>query len=230
VTSTSPSTSPNPQNLAVRPSRRRAPLRAALLAVPLAVAGILAAAAAPAQAATSDQGPTGSLTCRGQGIDPAARLHYRTETLIKAPLTTVWKAHTDVERWPAWQTAVSSAQRLDHGPLRRNSSFRWTSPVPATPVTPATTLVITSTVQQAQPGRCTRWTGPAIGEGLRIDRGVHVWNFVPVQGGVLVRTEESWTGGQIEADSANAIKYLAPGLDAWLADLKARAEAAPRHH
>jgi hypothetical protein len=42
---------------------------------------------------------------------------------------------------------------------------------------------------------------------------------------VLVRTEESWTGGQIEADPATAIRYLAPGLDAWLADLETTAEA-----
>ncbi|MGC4940337.1 hypothetical protein [Kribbella sp. DT2] len=33
------------------------------------------------------------------------------------------------------------------------------------------------------------------------------------------------TGDQIEADPATAIKYLAPGLDAWLADLKRAAEA-----
>jgi hypothetical protein len=67
--------------------------------------------------------------------------------------------------------------------------------------------------------------GPAIGQGLSIDRGTHVWNFVPVRGGVIVRTEESWTGRQIESDPATAIKYLAPGLDEWLADLKKAAEA-----
>ncbi|MCO6008470.1 hypothetical protein NE236_26185 [Actinoallomurus purpureus] len=52
-----------------------------------------------------------------------------------------------------------------------------------------------------------------------------MWNFIKVKGGVIVRTEESWTGDQIETDPATAITYLAPGLDAWLADLKAAAEA-----
>ncbi|MER6795731.1 polyketide cyclase /reductase, partial [Amycolatopsis mediterranei] len=33
------------------------------------------------------------------------------------------------------------------------------------------------------------------------------------------------TGEQIEADPATAIRYLAPGLDAWLAALKTTAEA-----
>ncbi|MFF7636260.1 SRPBCC family protein [Kitasatospora sp. NPDC008050] len=203
-------------------------MRRALLAIPLAAAGLLGATAtpAPAQAATGHvAGAPQPLTCLGQGIDPAAQLHYQAETFIKAPLSTVWNLHTDVAGWPSWQTAVTSMNRLDPGPLRKGSQFRWTTPAPATATTPATTLVITSTVQQIRPDRCIRWTGPAIGEGLRIDRGVHVWNFAKVRGGVLVRTEESWTGRQIDADPATAAKYLYPGLDAWLADLKAAAEA-----
>lgn len=194
----------------------------ALLAVPLAAAALFAAA--PADAATA-----GPLTCRGQGIDPAAQLHHRTETVVKAPLSTVWKVQTGVEGWPDWQAAVTSAKRLDPGPLHPGSRFRWTTPAPATPSSPATTLVITSTVDQVRPERCIRWEGPAIGDGLRIDRGVHVWTFTPARGGVVVRTEESWTGAQIEADPATAIKYLAPGLDLWLADLKTAAEARASH-
>lgn len=208
----------------------RAPhrLRVALLAIPLAATGLLGAtAAAPAQAAAGQSTRYGdaTLTCRGKGIDPAAKLHHRTEILIKAPLSTIWKLHTDVEGWPSWQKPVTSMKRLDPGPLRKGSRFRWTTPAPATPATPATTLVITSSVQQIKHERCIRWTGPAIGKGLRIDRGVHVWNFIKVKGGVLVRTEESWSGDQIEADPATSIKYLAPGLDAWLAALKTAAEA-----
>jgi hypothetical protein len=193
-------------------------LRSALLAVPLAAAALITAA--PADAATASP-----LSCRGQGIDPTAQLHHRTETFVKASPSTAWKVQTDVAGWPAWQAAVTSVKRLDPGPLRPGSRFRWTTPAPATPSSPATTLVITSTVGQVQAERCIRWTGPAIGDGLRIDRGVHVWTFTPVRGGVVVRTEESWTGAQIEADPATAIKYLAPGLDRWLADLKTAAEA-----
>lgn len=137
--------------------------------------------------------------------------------------------HTDVESRPSWQASVTSVEKKVHGPLRRGSQFRWTTPAPATPTTPATTLVIDSTVQQVERNHCIRWSGPAIGEGLRIDEGVHVWNFIPVRGGVVVRTEESWTGDQIEADPATSIQYLAPGLDLWLADLEAAAEARTCH-
>ncbi|MGP9022762.1 SRPBCC family protein [Streptomyces sp. BR1] len=228
MTDTRPSTSPDPQ------TRHRAKPRAARLTLLLTAAGLLGTTASPAHATTAVRDETarhtahpGAVTCQGKGIDPTAKIHYRTETLIKAPLSTIWKLHTDAEGWPSWQASITSMKRLDPGPLRTGSQFRWTTPAPPTPTTPATTLVITSSVQQIQRNQCIRWSGPAVGDGLRIDRGIHVWNFIKVKGGVLVRTEESWTGKQIEADPATSLTYLAPGLDAWLADLKTTAEA---HH
>lgn len=193
--------------------------RAALLAIPLAAALL---SPMPAQAATAH---TAAVTCRREGVDPTAKIRYRTETLINAPLHTIWTLQTDVARWPSWQPPVTSAKRLDPGPLRKHSQFRWTTPVPATPVSPATTLVITSTVEQLQHNKCIRWTGPAIGDGLRIDRGVHVWTFTKVKGGVLVRTEETHAGAQIEAHVPLATELLGKGLEGWLKDLKTTAEA-----
>ncbi|MET8602939.1 SRPBCC family protein [Streptomyces rubiginosohelvolus] len=195
---------------------------AALLTLPLAAAALLATAAAPAGAATAR--PTPSLTCQGKGVDAKALVRARTETVIDAPLSTVWKLQTDVERWPSWQTHVTSMDRLDHGPFRPGSAFRWTTPVPPNPATPATSLDITSTVRQVERGSCIRWTGPAVGEGLHID-GVHVWSFQKVRGGVLVRTEETHTGEQVEANVPYATEILKQGLEAWLGELKAAAEA-----
>ncbi|MER7193022.1 SRPBCC family protein [Streptomyces flaveolus] len=182
---------------------------------------LLATAAAPAMATPSD--PVHPLTCRGEGVDPDARVRHRTETVIHAPLKTVWRLQTDVEHWPAWQSPVESAERLDQGPLRQGSAFRWTTPIPPNPATEATSLAITSTVQQLRHDSCIRWTGPAIGDGLRID-GIHVWTFTRVRGGVLVRTEETHTGDQVEADVPAATEILATGLEAWLRDLKTTAE------
>ncbi|MEV7460775.1 SRPBCC family protein [Streptomyces rubiginosohelvolus] len=195
---------------------------AALLTLPLAAAALLATAAAPAGAATARPAP--SLTCQGKGVDAKALVRARTETVIDAPLSTVWKLQTDVERWPDWQTHVMSMDRLDHGPFRPGSAFRWTTPVPPNPATPATSLDITSTVRQVERGSCIRWTGPAVGEGLHID-GVHVWSFQKVRGGVLVRTEETHTGEQVEANVPYATEILKQGLEAWLGELKAAAEA-----
>ncbi|TMR25239.1 hypothetical protein ETD85_45495, partial [Nonomuraea zeae] len=96
------------------------------------------------------------------------------------------------------------------------------------PTTPATTLEITSTVKQLKRDACILWSGPAIGDGLRIDRGVHLWTFTKVKGGVHVHTEETWTGAQVEADVPTATAALGAGLEAWLRDLKAAAEARHR--
>ncbi|GAB2726969.1 SRPBCC family protein [Kitasatospora kifunensis] len=201
-------------------------LRTALLVLPLAVlplaVGLLGAAAAPSDAATTAH-PGTSLTCRGRGVDPDAKVRYRASTVIHAPLRTVWDLQTDVAGWPSWQQPVTSAVRLDHGPLRAGSAFRWTTPVPPTAGLPATTLVITSTVRQIAHGSCIRWTGPADGTGLHID-GVHVWNFAKVPGGVLVSTEETHTGPQVDADVPTATGILRQGLDAWLGALKTTAE------
>ncbi|GAA0588742.1 SRPBCC family protein [Paractinoplanes ferrugineus] len=186
------------------------------------IAGVLGAAT-PATAAPSG-GPHRPLTCGGQGVDATAKIRYRTEILIPAPLRTIWNLQTDVADWPAWQTAVATSERLDSGRFRAGSQFRWTTPVLETPTTPATTLVITSTVQQLRHEQCIRWTGPAVGDGLSIDKGVHVWNFTQTRRGVLVRTEETWNGAQVEADVPNSTAYLAAGLEAWLTELKTTAE------
>ncbi|MCX4489409.1 SRPBCC family protein [Streptomyces anulatus] len=202
-------------------SRTRA--ATALFTVPLIAAGVLGAATAPAGAAPH---PAKHLTCRGEGVDSGAEVRARTERMIDAPLSTVWKLQTDVERWPDWQSHVTSMDRLDHGPFRPGSAFRWTTPIPPNPATPATSLDITSTVEQLKRGSCIRWTGPATGEGLHID-GVHVWTFTEVGGGVLVRTEETHTGEQVDTNVPYATEILRQGLEAWLGELKTAAEARP---
>ncbi|WP_072806189.1 SRPBCC family protein [Rhodococcoides yunnanense] len=166
-----------------------------------------------------------SPTCRDEGVDDDAQIRYSSEILIDAPIEEIWNLQTDVAEWPTWQQPVTSMKLLDSGPLAEGSRFQWTTPAPATATTPATTLTITSTVAQLQEDSCIRWSGPALGDGLSIDNGVHVWNFSEVDGGVLVRTEETWTGAQVDADVPTSTMFLGAGLEAWLNDLKATAEA-----
>ncbi|PSJ30610.1 polyketide cyclase /reductase [Streptosporangium nondiastaticum] len=196
--------------------------RAALFTVPIAAIGVLGTAALPAGATTAHR--ITPLTCHGEGVDPDALVHYRTETVIHAPLRTIWKLQTDVEHWPTWQGAVTAADRLDQGPFRKGSAFRWTMPIPPNPTAPATSLEITSTVEQLKRHSCIRWTGPAVAAGVHID-GVHVWNFTKVKGGVRVSTEETHTGAQVEADVPTATRTLGEGLEAWLHGLKSAAES-----
>ncbi|ATL25191.1 SRPBCC family protein [Streptomyces formicae] len=204
---------------------RSTSVRAALLAVPLVV-GILGTATAPAGATSGHHDKP--VTCRGAGVDPDARVRYKTDTVIHASLRTIWKLQTEVERWPSWQAHITTMDRLDDGPFRKGSAFRWTTPVPPNPATPATELDITSTVKQLKQNFCIRWTGPATGEGLHID-GVHVWNFTKVKGGVRVTTEETHSGPQVDANVPAATKILGDGLEAWMRDLKTAAEARTHH-
>lgn len=204
----------------------RARTAAALFTAPLIAVALATAVAAPAGAVPRTPKP---LTCQGQGVDARAKVRARTETVIDAPLSTVWKLQTEVERWPDWQAHVTSMERLGHGPFRPGTVFRWTTPVPPNPATPATSLDITSTVRQSERGSCIRWTGPAVGEGLHID-GVHVWTFTPVRGGVLVRTEETHTGAQVDANVPYATEVLKQGLEAWLDALETEAESRAGDH
>jgi uncharacterized protein YndB with AHSA1/START domain len=103
-------------------------------------------------------------------IDDGAPVVSREELFIDAPAEAVWNLHTDVNAWPAWRSDVDSAQLTD--PFGIGSSFRWQT----------AGLDITSTITQVVPGTRTTWGGPADG----ID-GVHVWEFLPRYGGVLVR-------------------------------------------
>ncbi|MFJ8782732.1 SRPBCC family protein [Streptomyces sp. NPDC102476] len=193
-------------------------IRLRTLAVSLAVVGVLTGTVPVAQAAHQGGPPR----CGGRGVDADARIRYRSDVVIKAPLSTVWKLQTDVERRPSWQPPVLTAERLDPGRLEKGSRFRWATPVPATP---ATTLGITSTVRELRHHDCILWSGPAVGEGLRIDEGVHLWTFRKVRGGVHVHTEETWAGAQVEADVPTATAALGAGLEAWLRDLKSTAGA-----
>ncbi|WP_242893828.1 SRPBCC family protein [Actinomadura litoris] len=205
-----------------QPRARRNRVRVTALTLSFATAGVLAGTVPAAQAAEKPSHGR-AYQCRGEGLDPGARIRYRTDIMIKAPLSTVFKLQTDVERWPAWQPPVLTAKRLDHGRLRKGSRFHWTTPAP--PTVPDTTMHITSTVRQLRNNACILWAGPAVGKGARIDEGVHLWTFTKVRGGVLVHTEETWTGRQVEEDVPGSTAMLGQGLEEWLRNLKATAEA-----
>ena len=209
------STGHRPLHPLTRTLRRRP--RVGRAAFVLAVAAVLANTVPTAQASVAPHGDTSR--CGGRGVDATALVRYESDIVIKAPLSTVWKLQTDVERWPSWQPPVITSERLGPGRLKAGSQFRWTTPAPAT------TLVITSTVQELQRHDCILWSGPATGEGLRIDEGVHLWTFREAKDGVHVHTEETWTGTQIETDVPTATAALGASLEAWLHDLKTTAEA-----
>lgn len=51
-------------------------------------------------------------------------MEQQVEVEIHAPATRVWDVLADVERWPEWAETVTSATRLDPGPLAIHSRVR----------------------------------------------------------------------------------------------------------
>ncbi|MFD9948340.1 SRPBCC family protein [Nonomuraea sp. NPDC059023] len=143
-------------------------------------------------------------------IDFGAPVVVRLATVIEAPLERVWRLHTDVNGWPAWQRDITSSSA--HTPLVAGAVFHWST----------FGLDITSTVHVAEPRARILWGGPAHG----ID-GLHLWTFREEGGAVHVHTEESWDGAAIRADVAGMRAALEGSLTAWLRHLKEEAEKAP---
>ncbi|MEU6083192.1 SRPBCC family protein [Streptomyces sp. NPDC047108] len=142
-------------------------------------------------------------------IDRSAPVIVELEVTVEAPLAAVWDLHTDIARWPAWQTDISTAQ--PDGPVAPGTTFVWET----------AGLDITSTVREVEPRRRIVWGGPAHG----ID-GVHVWTFEETAAGTLVRTAESWNGEPVLSDVDGMRDALHGALSTWLAHLKSTAESA----
>lgn len=140
-------------------------------------------------------------------IDTTAPVVVSLTTQIDAPLAAVWSLHTDVDDWPAWNTGVDQA-RVD-GPMAVGTSFTWLTHG----------MSITSTVRELVPGQRIVWDGTV--QGIV---GIHVWTFDRTDAGVVVHTEESWSGEPVDAAVDELTTALRTSLQSWLDCLKARAE------
>ncbi|MEV0433316.1 SRPBCC family protein [Nocardia sp. NPDC050413] len=140
-------------------------------------------------------------------IDTTAPVVADHAIIIDAPLRRVWDLHTDIAGWTTWQPDITAAA-VD-GPLRPGTVFRWST----------FGLDIESTVYSVDETHRIVWGGPA--QGIT---GVHVWTFTEQDGGVRVRTEESWDGEPIRADVEGMRAALDGALISWLSHLKRTAE------
>jgi hypothetical protein len=85
-------------------------------------------------------------------------------------------------------------------------------------------MTIPSTIGEVVPLRKLAWSGET---GCIL--GVHVWNFSATPEGTHVRTEESWEGVSLPAQTKGIQDALDASLVRWLSFLKTRAEAPEAH-
>jgi polyketide cyclase/dehydrase/lipid transport protein len=142
-------------------------------------------------------------------VNPNAPVLTRDEIFVDAPLDVVWTTQTHIAAWPRWRPEVRAAS-FD-GDLAVGSVLYWEEGG----------LPIASTVQEIDPPRRLVWSGLAD----CIDA-IHVWEFTPTDGGVLVHTEESWDGEPVRAQSAILQPLLDAAIRAWLTSLKRAVEQA----
>lgn len=121
-------------------------------------------------------------------IDAQAPLNARKDVIVAASPEAVWTALTGIERWPEWQSDVSSVSVT--GPLALGTVFHWR----------AKGLAITSTIESFEPHRRVGWTGRSLGM-----RAIHLWTLGPKGDGTRVTTEESLSGWM-----ARILKLLNP--------------------
>jgi hypothetical protein len=121
----------------------------------------------------------------------------------------VWDILTDINSWSQWQTAVSSARATM--PLSVGSTFVWKSGG----------LTITSTVQILEPNKRITWTGKSIGTDAK-----HTWIVQAQNEGTVAHTNEEMSGWLVGILKLVFPGFLEKSLDAWLLDLKNKAEIA----
>ena len=140
-------------------------------------------------------------------INQRAPVVVHEQVQVAADVQTVWDVLTDIERWPTWNKAVRSVSL--HGPVRRGTSFDWKAG-------PGT---IKSRIAEVEAPNRIVWTGVTLGT-----RAVDAFSFEAVDGGTLVREDESWEGFLARMFRSRMERTLRSSIRDGLRSLKAEAE------
>ena len=144
---------------------------------------------------------------RPEPADPQGPVSGAAEIDVAAPVETVWRVLTDLERWPSWNPDVTSMS-VD-GPLAEGTVFRWKAG-------PGT---IVSRIERVDPLRLVAWSGKTLGV-----KAMHVWHFEQVGETTHVRTQEALHGIVARVLRSSLQKTLDSALESGLRNLKAEAE------
>jgi uncharacterized protein YndB with AHSA1/START domain len=129
------------------------------------------------------------------------------EITISAPPETVCRVLTQIVSWPDWNPDIAKATLT--GPIAVGTVFHRET----------AGMAIPSTIGEVVAPRKLAWGGETGGI-----LGVHVWNFSASAEGTHVRTEESWAGVSLPAETKDIQDALDASLVRWLSFQKTRAE------
>jgi hypothetical protein len=142
-------------------------------------------------------------------INNNATLKTSKEVEVYAPVSTVWKIHTDINAWKYWHPDISSA--VLKGNLAVGSTFEWKSDG----------YKLNSTIIEVEENNILAWKGSGFGASA-----IHVWEITALENGnTLVRTKESMDGWLVKLFKSMMKKRLNSSLDTWLGALKSQAES-----
>jgi uncharacterized protein YndB with AHSA1/START domain len=141
-------------------------------------------------------------------INSNAPVVSRHEIAINAPLESVWRVFTEIDRWPEWNPDIPKATVA--GLIAVGTVIHWET----------AGMAIPSTIGEVVPLKKIAWSGETSGI-----LGLHVWTFSAAAEGTQVRTEESWEGASVPAQTKDLQDALDASLVRWLSFLRRRAEA-----
>lgn len=130
-----------------------------------------------------------------------ARAYAKAETTIDATASKVYNTIADINRWPEWQSAVSSAKL--EGKLEEGVTFNWK----------ANGMKIKSKLHTVKKDSAIGWTGK-----MFWIKAIHNWRFTEENGTTKVIVEESMSG----FGSSMMRKTLRKGMELNLIELKDR--------
>lgn len=133
------------------------------------------------------------------------------EALVSASIEVVWRALSELEKWPQWNESVT--QMRVRGPLEVGTEFHWV----------AGGIEIRSRIEDVEAPNRIAWSGTTMGI-----RAVHLWELSSSGIMTKVRTEEAFQGLVVRLFAKRMERELKNALAQGLAALKREAES--RHH
>lgn len=137
----------------------------------------------------------------------SAPVFEKAQTLIDAPVETVWNVLCDFERWPQWNRSVTKMQLK--GPVEVGTTFIWT----------AGGSRIVSRIEHLSAPNLIVWSGTTMGI-----HAVHKWEFTQTPDGTNAYTEESFDGLIVKLLKGPMKKMLANSINQGLQALKTEAQ------